>query len=349
MKKRLLLFNMLFLLACGGISAQDIHFTQFNKAALNVNPAFTGDFYGTLRLNGIVREEARNIGLPFQTLNFSGEVNLPFAFRKQDWISGGLNMYRDKAGSLGQKMNMYAVSLAYHLAFDKTQNRYLSIGAQYGGGGITYDDKLLNGTDVVTASSLTGGNSSNLMELRQKVGGNSPSGGGSAMGSLNDVMAGVLYTGKSKSNIFRLGLSLEGLLKSDRAILNTNSDKKYFGFNINTEFTSRISNTSSWTMAGWLYNLGPANAWNVHGKYNFLLDPKKNTALSLGLGTRSLNSILFLVGMDIGELNVGLAYDWTISKLRNAGGYGGYELGVTYIYKHYKKPQPEPLIYCPRL
>lgn len=319
-----------------GVTAQDIHFTQYDFAQLNINPAYTGDFYGTVRVNGVFRTQSS----VYNTFNFSGEFNIPIAFRKQDWTSVGLKMYGDKAGELSQKMNLYALNAAYHLSFNEDRTSYLSIGAQYGTGNIKLGDIGEEGT----ALGIAGSSSSNLIEYQQLFSGGEDADGG----SLNDLTAGVLLTVKGDRNTFRIGGAVEGILKPNQAALGFN--KKDIGVNFSTNFYRVISPQLGWNSGAWFYTLGKGNALTVHTGVDYKLKPDSEWKLLTGVGTRSLRSAFLMVGAEINDLRVGISYDFDLSDL--SIGYGrskALEIGVSYIYKHYKKPKPVPVIFCPRL
>lgn len=324
------------------MEAQDFHFTQYHFSPMTVNPAYTGNFYGTLRFNGIVRDQYRGIGKPFNSLAASAEYNLPFGFRKNDWISAGVMISRDKSGSIGQSMSLYGGNLAYHFSLDKKQNRIFTIGAQYGGGDLSYDRLSAEDTSI----GLIGQASENLTSFNGKLDEN----GNVKGGSLSDLAVGGLFTNYAKMSTLKLGVAIEGLLRGDRSLSQRKTDRKQIGFNLSGEYDQKLNKLTSITSGAWIYVLGPAFAANVNSRINYIVSPKKKIKISGGLGTRTFNSIFFTAGMQFSDLKVGLAYDADISGLRRAGGpYKALELGASYIYKLYKKPDPKPIIYCPRL
>jgi hypothetical protein len=56
-----------------------------------------------------------------------------------------------------------------------------------------------------------------------------------------------------------------------------------------------------------------------------------------------------MVGTYIKDIKVMLGYDINISSLSSASGtVGAFELAAQYIGKIYKRPKPDPVIFCPR-
>ena len=82
----------------------------------------------------------------------------------------------------------------------------------------------------------------------------------------------------------------------------------------------------------------------------YMIKPDRGIRLNGGIGYRIGDALQFLVGMDIKDLRLGVSYDMNISSLSPASGYfGGFELGVAYYGKIFKKPKIKPVIVCPRL
>src|SRR5690349_16635765 len=96
-RKLLLLLASVF--AVSGLSAQDIHFSQFNMSPMTLNPANIGPFEGTARIGGIYRGQFNSV-LDKQYSTPSVYVDAPIirGFRKKDWVGVGLMFFSDKAG-----------------------------------------------------------------------------------------------------------------------------------------------------------------------------------------------------------------------------------------------------------
>ena len=87
----------------------------------------------------------------------------------------------------------------------------------------------------------------------------------------------------------------------------------------------------------------------VQGIGGYHLTEKKDVTLNVGVGYRLRDAAKFIVGLDYKQFRAGAAYDLTLSDVRDAAsGAGGFELGVSYIAKIFKKPEVKPVIFCPR-
>jgi hypothetical protein len=85
--------------------------------------------------------------------------------------------------------------------------------------------------------------------------------------------------------------------------------------------------------------------------YNY--NEEKRIVLKGGLGYRSGSgigdAIQVMLGTDIKDIRLMVGYDINISGLSVASGtQGGFELAAQYLGKVYKRPKPDPIIFCPR-
>ena len=79
-------------------SAQDIHFSQFTNAPLQLNPALTGFTECKLRIGINYRNQWNSISTPYitQSAYIDGKIRQRLA--KQDWFGIGGLFINDKAG-----------------------------------------------------------------------------------------------------------------------------------------------------------------------------------------------------------------------------------------------------------
>jgi len=343
---------ILFLLALAFLpqsQAQDFHYTQYFFSPLGVNPALAGAYNGSYRINGIYRDQYRGVGDPFGGFSLNVDAPIITGFRKQDWVGVGLRLEQDQSGSVGQKMNFYGLGASYHLGLDKNQLNVLTLGAQYGTGGLSYD-RL--GVDATTDGILTNALSDNatMFNMAQGGGGSDPGDTGVDGGSLNDLSIGVLYNSRNPKTgrDFKLGLAAEGILSPDRG--KRGVDKKGLGINAFTSYETVFNIRTSLTSGAYYYLLDDASALNVNSIVNHKLKPGDEFTLHGGLGLRNLRAVLFYVGVTYKGVRVGLGYDFDIGESVDAtNNHKSLEIGVSYTGKIYKKPKPKPIIYCPRI
>ncbi len=329
------------------VYGQDFHYTQYFHSPLGVNPALTGAFYGSYRINGIYRDQYRGSAYkPFSGFSINVDAPIIRGLRKQDWVGVGLRMEQNKAGALGQKLNYYAMGASYHYSLDKKQTSILSLGAQYGTGGYSYDIP----PDDAFASQITGNPSEQATSFGTPSGGGGSSNPSIKGGDLNDLAVGLLYNLRNPKTggDIKLGFAVEGILNPNRG--RRAQDRKGIGLNIfgamETVFTRRLSLSSG----AYFYSNKKANALIVNGIVNYKMKPKNDLTLHAGLGARNLRAALVFLGLTIKGIRAGLSYDLDIAGSTPAtGGHKSIELAVGYTGFIFKKPKPKPVIYCPRL
>ena len=87
--------------------------------------------------------------------------------------------------------------------------------------------------------------------------------------------------------------------------------------------------------------------------FGYRVIPDKDIILNAGLGVRVADrkSLMLLVGADIKDLTIGLGYDHHFGSAAGAiaNGPGAVELSISKVFKIHKKPDPQPILLCPRL
>lgn len=111
---------------CFGIiklSAQDIHFSQYQYSPLTLNPALVGNFDGNWRFSNNYRRQWSTVGIPYQTI--SAGFDKPFRTKKGYWGLGAM-FVNDRSGSAFLSVNKLGISVAYH--FQIADGHYLGVG-----------------------------------------------------------------------------------------------------------------------------------------------------------------------------------------------------------------------------
>lgn len=330
-------------------NSQDMHWTLFDFSPLSVNPANTGNFLGTYRLGGIIRDGAfsieNNIGGSTNTFKSVGaHLDAPIAigFRKQDWIGVGGMFYGDRSGSLGLGLSYSMLSVAYHFALNKKQTNVFTIGIQGGGGS--------RGLKDFQAARFGDGTMNNLMT--------------NSMGEIEsngffDLNFGISYRSKvNKQTSLQIGATANQLSFAEQALLQSNNDQggrdssfatKPFGFGLHGNFDFMLNKKWDLRPAFRVQTMGPHSELQLQGTLGYLLNKDKETKLRFGLGYRIADAMQILLGMDFKDIRFALGYDLSLSDISNINsGQGGFELGVVYIGKIYKEPKIKPVILCPR-
>ena len=352
MIKRLLL--LCFVGCVLQLDAQQIHFTQFNFAPMNVNPALTGSFSGTARVSGIFRDQyfagQTNKNSPFVNLGLSAEYNALRGFGKFDWIAIGINQSSSNSGggtTEGEsalvprfKLNNSNLNLVYHIGLGKKGSSVFSIGAQYS----LFSRALSNGNSLWSESDLIAGNPASFAAVVSQTGQDDPN------ASFSDFAGGLTFTSKTgKSNLFRIGASVNNILGGNQAIsTGSGRDDRGLGIIGFVELDNVMNKKTSFKPALLYQRHGQFSKLDAQVKFGFLMNAKKDITLNYGLGYRFGESTQLLLGVDYGRIKAGVSYDFVLGGVRDAAR-ETFELGVSYIFNIEKKPERVPVIFCPRL
>ncbi|NJN77250.1 MAG: type IX secretion system membrane protein PorP/SprF [Saprospiraceae bacterium] len=128
MKPNKLLYHIFFLFISINVIAQDAHFSQFYHAPTIFNAAEIGyrSTGGKYRLNGV----HRNFGEGFKSTNIAFDHTLDW--QDKSFMGLGLVLSHDETPSGGFRTMSALGGFGFHLALDKKEKHYLSIGSQFG-------------------------------------------------------------------------------------------------------------------------------------------------------------------------------------------------------------------------
>ena len=345
-----LLFLFFISLAATSTTAQEIHFTQFYLSPLTTNPAYTGAFEGTFRIGGIYRDQWGGVtSSPYRTPSFYVDAPL-LMVGKRSWLGVGGMVYGDKAGALKLATSQAMGSVALHMALDKKSKSIFSFAVQAG-----YTSRKLDLTAARFADGIESGSTSREFNSAGMVEGDFNS-------NVFDLNVGVLLKSQiNKGMRMELGASLKHLLTPDYHLnigatgdsTTTSPSQEAWDLPANFLFHGQffIDLNDKWVAkpAFLFQTLSGANEIMVQAIGGYHLNEAKDMTLNFGIGYRLRDATKFIVGMDYKQFKAGIAYDLTVSDLADAPGTaGGFELGVSYIARIFKKPTVDPVIFCPR-
>ncbi len=319
------------------LTAQDIHWTLYDMAPLQLNPALTGNFYGTARLSGIARTQSNSIAnTGFLTYGFGVDAPIIKGLRDNDWVGVGLSFVTDKAGQLEVGIQSQAFNGSYHYALNKKATSYLTIGVQVE----SYGRRIGNREAAEFRDEST-----------NPLG---PPGGGGNQGnsfeSATGYAGGLVYSSQlNKRTRLRIGGKFARIGNVRVGLVNKQNYKVPNRITIHGDLDMQTGPRTKFMPSVLFENYGTASAFVLQGKGKYLLDAEKNLDLTGGLGYRFGDALQVLLGVGWGDVDVGIGYDLPVSgQASEAIPLGGLELAVTYILKIYKEPQVDPIIFCPR-
>ncbi len=305
------------------IKAQDVHFSQFYEAPLLRNPSLAGLFQGDIRFQGIYRNQWASVSTPFVTGSFSLEYKKPVG-SADDYITMGMQMLYDKAGTAALTTTNVLPALNYHKSLSGDKNKYLSMGVMAGMVQRRFD------RSKITTNNYYDGNGYNpsLGDGETLTNSNFTYFDGSIGLSFNSTIA-----EKPEDNYF-IGVAYHHF----------NRPKNSFYKNPEVELQAKIV-----ASAGIKFTLNETSYFTIHadyskqGIYSELIggalysykmgEDIENPKYTLHLGgfMRAKDAFIPVIKLDYQPFAFSFSYDANVSQLRTASqGRGGMELSISY-------------------
>lgn len=331
---RRFVFFSAFISCTLGLSAQDFHKSLFNMMPLSVNPAYTGDFEGSFRLSGMYKDQHSSI---FKTPSFSVDVPI-IMVRKRDWVSAGISLDADKAGSLGFATTRSLISVSYHLSLDKKGNDYFVLGYQFGS-----DSRKIKDIRNPDALLLADGMDSTVDNIDPENATNS---------SISNI--GLMYRSKlDKNTELNIGAAYLYVIKQDATIASTTGGgifKRPSEFVVHGLINRNIDKKLSIHPSFIIRNRGKEGTEvMVQAMAGYLIRPEIDLRLKGGLGYDVDQGPAILLGADYQDWKFGLSFEIPLYGIAEATNFGGFEISASKIINIYKKPIVDPTICCPDL
>ena len=308
---------MLCLAAVLQSNAQDVHFSQFFEAPLVRNPSLAGIFTGDVRVQGVYRSQWQSVTTPFVTQSLDAEYKMPVG-QSNDFITLGMQILHDKAGTTALTTTDVYPALNYHKALTNDKSTYLSMGFMGGWVQNRFDRSKM------TTNSMYNGTGDGETFLKPLYSYWDASVGISYNAQLNSNPENNFYIGAAyhhfnkPKNSFYQDPSVEVTPKTDfsAGIRFAVTDWSYVTLQANQSFQGAYQESILGGLYGVKLGDDPENPrYTVHG----------------GVFFRVNDAIIPVLKMDYRPFAFSLSYDVNISQLRSSSyGRGGFELGVSY-------------------
>ena len=313
------------------VLSQDFHLSQYDAAALNVNPAMTGVFKGDYRIHGHYRNQWLAVATkPFVTGLIAFDANRG----KWGW---GAQVANFRAGTGGYNVFQLLPSASYKFALDKKKYHYISAGAAVG-----FFQKSINASSLTFANQYVktnGGEFNTALSTGENFGGN-------GIFKL-DVNAGFMYYYAKPGvrvnpfggvTVFHVNHPTESFLGE--------SNKLPLRYQVILASRVVINEKISVVPKVFYQHEKGANELTFAGDAQFYL-PTYDLFILGGFTYRSKDAAILMVGAKYGNLVGRFSYDINTSSLNNvSNGRGGSEISLTYIMN---RPNPNPVPTCPKL
>jgi type IX secretion system PorP/SprF family membrane protein len=311
-----LTFSFLLLLLSTIGSTQDIHFSQFYETPLYRNPALAGIVSGDIRVQSIYRSQWNSIANAYTTGSLNAEYKMPVA--GDDFLTTGVEVFYDKAGSTNLTSTHVLPTLNYHKSISSERNMYLSIGFMGG-----WVERKIDRSKISTNSSYEGMGDGETRLLPRKTYFDGIAGVSFNTG-LNDnpdnnLVLGVAYHhfNKPKNSFF----NDETVLVSPKWVYSADVKfgvSDYSAITLHTDYVTQ--GTYSEAMGGFMYSL----------KMGGYVD-EPDYVVSAGGIIRVGDAVIPVIKLDYKPFSFAFSYDVNTSKLSNTSfGRGGAEMALTY-------------------
>ena len=298
--------------------SQDIHFSQFFETPLLRNPSLSGIYKGDIRVQAVYRDQWNSVTDAYKTGSLNAEYKLPIG-KADDFVTTGIQLLFDKAGSIGWTSTHILPALNYHKSLSSDRNRYLSLGFM---GGVV--QRKFDRSKMTTNSTYDGlGDGETFINPQYTYLDGSV--GLSYNSNMNDnpdnnyfLGAAYHHFNKPGNSFYRnAGIELDPKWVFSGGLRFGVSDYAY----LTIQADHSIQGSYVETVAGAMYGLK-------------LGDDPDNPDYIIHAGSffRWNDALIPVVKLDYSPFSVALSYDVNISKLKPSSyGRGGFELSVSYI------------------
>jgi len=329
-------FGVFLLLSIFNIqmNAQDIHFSQFGNAPINLSPALTGIFGGDVRFVGNYRSQWDP---SVSYLNFSGAADMKFDkfCSNHDQWAGGLIFNYDQAGD--SKLSTTQVALNGSYTHRVNNNNFMTLGVQLSGyqrafstenlewgsqfGVRTFDPNRASGENYTDESIFYGDFSVGLNYHFQKP---------NSQGSWNN----------QNRTKFDLGVGLFHINQPNKSFYDDDEMETLpMRLAIYGLGTFRLIDPLDLVLVGMYQGHGPHQeiVVGLGAKIHLINELTSQLNVLFGVNFRLGDAIIPNVEVGYNSWKFGLSYDWNTSGFNEVtNGRGGIELSAAYIFV---KPQ----------
>ncbi|MDT8308991.1 MAG: PorP/SprF family type IX secretion system membrane protein, partial [Bacteroidales bacterium] len=312
----------------GSVSAQDIHFSQFNTNPVYLNPAQAGFYFARFRATANHRSQWRAVTVPFNS--FIGGVDFKVFNDKysRNIIGAGVMAYYDQAGDSKFGTSSGALALSYIRSLSQFNNNYLSFGMK-----ASYNDRSYDYTALMFDNQFNGKTYDPSIHNGESL----------LYRGFNyfDLSAGVHWFMKPSSDLsFNAGFALSHLNTPEQSFLDNSEvklDRKLVVYG-----NAEISTSNKQSYRPGLYFARQGTYTEIIAGSYIDFDSYSATSgfsiVSAGLFFRPVDAAILIVGFEYAGVDFGISYDVNYSGLRKASSFrGGFELSAIYLLNKKKR------------
>jgi type IX secretion system PorP/SprF family membrane protein len=328
MKKKIL--NFVFFASLGIVSAQDIHFSQFNFAPLMLNPAQAG-VQSDVRALANYRNQWSSIGLGYKTMGTAFDIAVLKKPGAPAWMGVGASIYNDKAGDGNLSTLIANASLSAVIPSDK---HTFSAGIQAG-----YNQKSVNAIDLQWDSQFDGYQFNPAMSNQEYF--TNPSFNFFSLGGgVNWYYSKTEHYMTANDELkINMGISAYHFNGPKQSFKNLTGEKLYSKIVIYGNYSIGLHSTRLCFLPSYIVFIqGPSTQINVGNLFKYIITEashfthiKKACAISFGGFLRVGDAFVAQTVFEYDRYAIGFAYDMNMSKLKVASkSFGGFEVNFRF-------------------
>jgi len=343
MKKHLLKGFLLVGLLCALFegNAQDIHFSQYNAAPLQLNPALAGLNACDYRVYTDFRLQWPTIsdGYTYRTLAAGADMAIGKVTKFNSYAGLGLSFSSDQAGAINYSWNRVNLTFAYHFMLNAKGTMAISAGLQG-----SFNNQSIDASKATFDANYFGLPGENFGRTNLMYG---------------DAGLGAMYSAQFRHNVeFYSGFALDhvnqpkiSFYPSGQGGSINDNDRLYMKITFHGGMSIPMSKRVSLLPNYAVFIQGPSNEFDLGCSIKTVLDnnaTSQTTAILFGAQYRGLlDAAIFSARLDYKGFSGGLSYDMNISKLLPASkSVGAPEITLVYQGCMRKKPHPG---HCPEM
>lgn len=332
---------LVFTLGMAGVSqGQDIHFSQFDMAPLQQNPALAGALYG-VQATINYKDQWRTIGAPYKTFAVGYDMRMTKKRNTNGYLALGFHVFNDKAGDSNMGTTQGNFTLGYHVKLDEyntlgaaIQPGFFQRSIDFGGlqWGNQFDGMHYDAT--INSGEMQGSQAFTKYDL-----------GAGLLWSFNNTDGDIHVTDNHDLNA-HAGVALYHITTPKYSFLNS-SEELYMKFVVHGGLTKSLGDSKVAINPGFFYyRQGPAQEIYFGTLFRFLLTQdskftgfKSASAFYLGGYYRTRDAITLRMLYEYAGWGFGVSYDVNTSSLKEATSTrGGLELSLRLVTSLSNKP-----------
>lgn len=336
----------LLIISVSFVKGQDIHLSHIHASPTVLNPAMNGLFMGQARVIANTKSQWNTVTKGYKTVVGSADMKLAVV-NKNDFISGGIQLFADRAGDLNFTTSSASISFSYLKAFDKKGRNFVSLGIQNSFIGNRVDFSKIDSYEPISAF-----------------------GKGDLPNRINywDVNAGVGWFYKpNKYNTYYVGFSAFHLNNAGVGFRNAETSENattiYRRFNLHGGATIRMSEELTLKPSFLFMDQGPhreitfgsflrykANRTGLHKRPLYFVYAGAWLRSYVESDIAGVDAIVASIKYEYRKLSIAISYDINISSYTAAsGGRGGLEFSVIRVFDWDRPKRKKHKVKCPIL